>query len=127
MRIEIPVTRDPNYKPKSLVEHAYEHGKKDGAKELLDYLRKMALTQDYLAYDCYVEARDWAAKTFGIEASADSSAQTDDMHIGEVESAYMYPVSDARLQHIEVENPHPEYQEYVEMVDGILAEEKKRL
>ena len=106
---------------------AYEAGRKAAAKELLDYIRKMACTQDYIAYDCYVAARDWAEKTFGMETSADSSAQPDDMHIGEVESAYMYPVSDARLQHIEAENPHPEYQEYVEMVDGILAEEKKRL
>lgn len=93
MRIEIPVTKDSKYKPKSLVEHAYEDGKKAGVKAMLDYIRKMTMTQDYIAYDCYIEARDWAEKTFGIE----------------------------------VENPHPEYQEYVEMVDGILAEEKKRL
>ena len=81
---------------------AYEAGRKAGANERLDYLRKMAMTQDYIAYDCYVEAKDWADKTFGIAASVDCSAQNN-------------------------ENPHPEYQEYIELVDGILAEERKRL
>ena len=58
MHIEIPVTRDPNYKPKSLVEHAYEHGKKDGVKEMLEELIKIFESEsvdEYVLLDTVID------------------------------------------------------------------------